>query len=116
VDNLRLVNESNGELIASQVNKAYSFPKRFKGLMFTKMPQSGTALHIKPCQSIHTFFMNYAIDIIYLDETNTIVGLTEALQPRRVGMIYKKTSSVIELPDGVIKKNNLKVGQVLKFI
>jgi uncharacterized membrane protein (UPF0127 family) len=106
----------SGKTIATNVNQAYSFFKRLKGLMFTKKLHSGTGIHIKPCPSVHTFFMKYSIDILYLDKANIVVGIDEALTPGKVGKRYQGAHSVVELSVGSVTESKTKVGQLLKFI
>jgi uncharacterized protein len=108
-----LLNLETGELLAQRVRPAYRFSKRLKGLMFTKELSSESALHIKPCNSVHTFFMNYAIDVVYLDSQKRIVAIDESLPPKRIGKLYKQAESVVELPSGTIRKTQTKVGHKL---
>lgn len=112
---MKLVNLDNGQVIATNVQKAYTFAKRLKGLMFTSESSSGCALHIRPCRSIHTFFMNYAIDVLYLDPDQKIVEVDEYIQPRRIGKMVKKAFSVVELPAGRIKETQTTIGQAVQF-
>ncbi|MFA9556304.1 DUF192 domain-containing protein [Evansella sp. AB-rgal1] len=113
---LKLVNLGNDRVIAANVNQAYSFFKRLKGLMFTKKLPIGDGLHIKPCPSVHTYFMNYAIDILYINKDNQVVAIDEALAPGKVGKRYKGAHSVVELSAGTVKRSETKVGQKMKFI
>jgi uncharacterized membrane protein (UPF0127 family) len=112
---MKLVNLSNGEMISHHVMEAQTFWKRFKGLMFSKQLPPGWGLHIQPCLSIHTFFMNYAIDILHLDSDHNIVATEENLAPRRIGKKVKGTISVVELPAGSIQQSGTKVGQAVQF-
>jgi uncharacterized protein len=113
---VKAVNLSNGAEIANEIAKAHSFFTRFKGLMFSKSLPEGHGLHIQPCQSIHTFFMNYPIDVLYLNKEYEIVGLQESFQPSKIGQVYKNGYSVLELPPGSIQKSDTKIGQKIKFI
>ncbi|WP_407269465.1 DUF192 domain-containing protein [Radiobacillus sp. PE A8.2] len=113
---MKLVNLSNDQVIAEQIGQAYSFFKRLKGLMFTDQLSLGTGLHIKPCQSVHTYFMNYSIDILYVNKNNIVVAIDEALEPGKVGKRYADAVSVIELPAGAAKKSLTRVGHNLNFI
>jgi uncharacterized protein len=70
---------------------------------------------IKPCQSIHTFFMNYPIDVVYLNGNNEIVGLDESMKPAKVGKIHRKAKSVLELPPGTIRNAEMQVGHYLSI-
>lgn len=95
------------------MTEARSFFSRLKGLLFTKKLPYGHGIHILPCRSIHTFFMKYAIDILYLDAEQRVVGLQESLQPGRAGKMFQRTVSVIELPKGTIQETETKMGQKL---
>nr|WP_197969879.1 DUF192 domain-containing protein [Mesobacillus harenae] len=94
---------------------AATFFTRLKGLMFSKELPAGHGLYIKPCRSIHTYFMNYPIDVIYLNEKYEIVGLDEAVQPRTIGKYHKGAKSVIELPEGTIQRTKTEVGHALQL-
>jgi uncharacterized protein len=107
------VNLTNRTELADNVSKADTFYKRLKGLMFTKSLPAGHGLLIQPCQSIHTFFMNYSIDVLYLSKDFEIVGLDETLKPAKVGKYQKRAYSVLELPAGTILKTETKIGNYL---
>ncbi|OZM58135.1 hypothetical protein CIB95_00720 [Lottiidibacillus patelloidae] len=112
---MMLVNLSNGTILANKLKTAYRFFQRLKGLMFTSELPLGEALHLQPCQSVHTFFMKYDIDVIYLDKDMKIVKITHMMKPSKVGSIVKNANSVIELPAGSISKTDTKVGHVLQI-
>jgi uncharacterized membrane protein (UPF0127 family) len=95
---------------------ADSFFKRLKGLMFTKNLSSQSALLIYPCSEIHTYFMNYSIDVLYLDVNNKIIAVDESMKPGKIGKYRKGSTSVVELSSGTIQQSSTKVGQTVKFI
>lgn len=108
---MKAVNLSNGTELANHVSPADTFFRRLKGLMFTKDLPVGHGLYIKPCRSIHTFFMYYPIDVLYLSEQFEIVGMDEMMKPARVGKIQQLAFSVLELPAETIRKTETKIGQ-----
>ncbi|TYQ12646.1 UNVERIFIED_CONTAM: hypothetical protein Cloal_3674 [Acetivibrio alkalicellulosi] len=110
---MELLNKENGEHICTSLKTAYTFCSRLKGLMFTKDLPKGHGLHIKPCNSIHTFFMKYPLDVIYLDGNDKIVALDQNVLPGRIGKYHKNAVSVVELPVGTIKKAKVEVGQFI---
>lgn len=112
---MKVVNLSNGTELANQTAAAYSFFKRLKGLMFTKSLLAGHGLHIQPCRSIHTFFMNYPIDVLYLSKQLEVVGMDELMQPSTVGKYQRSAFSVLELPAGRIKETETRIGQYLSI-
>lgn len=97
-------------LIASDVSKAKSMKERMLGLMFSEDIPRGDALWIKPCNSIHTFFMKYPIDVLFLDRNLTVVKIYENLAPWRITPIHFKSSSVVEMRGGSLK-GTVKVGE-----
>jgi uncharacterized protein len=113
---MKLINVSTNQVIAENVYAAYRFWQRFKGLMLTSSMPDHTALHLVPCSSIHTFFMKYRIDILYLNKKNVIVGIEEKLKPGKLGKSFRNVSSVIELPAGKVGSTSVRVGQVVAFV
>ncbi|WP_087972492.1 DUF192 domain-containing protein [Oceanobacillus rekensis] len=113
---IKLVNIDTDEVIAERVDGAYTFWSRFKGLMLTEsMPENG-ALHITPCTAIHTFFMKFSIDIIYLNKEKEIVGIEEDLEPGKIGKKFMNVKSVIELSAGTIRNTPTVVGQKVDLV
>ena len=84
--------------------------------MFTKTLPESSAMHILPCNEIHTFNMRYSIDVLYLDRSNNILAIEEVLKPGKIGKRVKNALSVVELPSGRIKKLGLKIGQAVEFL
>ncbi|GIZ52342.1 DUF192 domain-containing protein [Noviherbaspirillum aridicola] len=62
---------------------ANSFCSRFAGLMFKKRLAADEALLLTWCQSVHTAFMRFAIDLVYLDENGCVTKCVEKLKPWR---------------------------------
>lgn len=112
---MELVNLSNHTTLAHSLAEARSFLKRLKGLMFTKELPTGHGLHIQPCQSIHTFYMNYSIDVLYVNEQLVVVAMDLEMRPRKFGKLYKQAQSVIELPAGTIQHSRTKIGDKLNI-
>lgn len=112
---MKLINKTTNEVISENLMTADSFLKRLKGLMFTKELPEQDALHIIPCNEIHMFFMNYSIDVLYLDREKKIVHMDEGMQPGKIGKKVKNAVSVVELPNGWIKTKSIKIGQTVEL-
>lgn len=95
------------------VEVADSFMTRFKGLMLKKTLDDTSGLLIKKCSCIHTCFMRFPIDVIYLDKDYTVL-YTETVVPWRTGKIVKHAKHVLELPEG--KKENYTTGEKLELV
>lgn len=113
---LILKNIDTNEVISHSVIVANHFFTRFKGLMFTRELSPDSSMFIYPCSGIHTFFMNYNIDVLYLDIHNKILAVDEDMRPGRVGRVIKGAVAVIELPGGRIGKTQTKIGQTVRFV
>lgn len=68
------------------------------------------ALVITPCNSIHTFFMRFSIDVLFVDAGNKIVGIKNGLKPWRLSPIYWRARFAIELPSGTIHESLSSIG------
>lgn len=110
------MNKTSNTVISENLQVADTFFKRLKGLMFTKELPLQNALQINPCNEIHTFFMKYSIDVLYLDVNNNILSIDENLQPGKIGKRVKRAVTVIELPKGKIKEKDIKVGQIVSVL
>ncbi|KIH70630.1 DUF192 domain-containing protein [Salinicoccus roseus] len=110
---MKLINSTRGTVIAQDLIKAHSFWSRFKGLMLKRDMPHDAALHLRPCSSIHTFFMKFSIDVIYIDEQNVVVGIEKHLEPGKIGGRFKSARSVIELPAGTLR--DLSTGDTVAF-
>ena len=113
--NMELRDRDTGLRIAGRVKEASTFFARFRGLMFTASLKADHALHLAPCRSVHTFFMKYPIDVLYLDASGTVVGFDERLQPNRLGSSVRGARSVVELPEGRIREARIAIGARLEF-
>ena len=111
---MRLIDETNGSVIASRVELADSFWKRFRGLMLRRRFPKGSALLFttpKPGRyGIHMFFVRFPIDLLYLDSRFVVVELRTELRPWRMHRPKAIANYLIELPEGTISHSNVEIG------
>lgn len=112
---MRIDNVTRGTELANLVQAAHSYWARLVGLLGRSSLKQGEALLIEPCNSVHTLFMRFAIDVVYLDKSHRVVKAVSALRPFRVSMGAKGAHAVIELPSGTIASTQLAVGDELAF-
>lgn len=72
------------------------------------------ALIIAPCGAVHTFKMQFDIDVIYAARDGRIVKLRERLQPSRISAALAAFAT-IEMAGGSIARARLAVGQRLEI-
>lgn len=109
----RITNQTRGQLLACNALLAKTYWQRMLGLMGRKSLAQGEGLIIYPCSSVHTHWMRFAIDIIYVNKDNVIVGIDSNLQPWRIGMFYRHIQYVVELPAGTAAGTSTQVGDRL---
>lgn len=91
------------------VKVAKTFFKRLAGLLGKRL-LSNECLLITKCGSIHTFFMRFNIDAVFLGRDNLIVKKVSSLKPWRIVLPVPGTESVLELPEGTCEKLSLVKG------
>jgi len=77
---------ARGGDIAERVEVASNPWSRFWGLMGRRGLDPGHGLLIKPCSSIHMFFMRFPIDVVFLDRDNVVVKVVHGIKPWRMAM------------------------------
>jgi len=80
---------------------ADNFIKRFKGFMFCRKPRYD-AIIFMPCNSIHTFFMKFNIDVLFINDDMIIIKKIENLKPGKVIMPVREAQMVIEAKAGTL--------------
>jgi uncharacterized protein len=84
--------------------------------MFVKELRAGEGLIIDPCSSIHTFWMRFPLDILYMDRDHTVIRADERMKPWRIGPIFTGSKWVIELPPGTIERSGTMAGDKIELI
>ena len=96
----------------TEAKMAHSPWSRFWGLMGRRALPEGEALVIDPCSSIHTMFMRFAIDVVFLDKHNRVVKIAVAMPPFRAALA-RGCRRVIEMPAGSAERAGVQVGDTL---
>lgn len=99
---LRAVNTTRHVLLAKDMQRAASPWTRALGLLGRAALVPGEGLHILPCCSVHTWFMRFPIDVLYLDRACRVVKAVTDLRPFRCSWGGRRAHSVLELPAGTI--------------
>ena len=109
------MNTSKGTTLAEEGYLANSFILRLKGLIGKREMQKGAGYIIQPCSSIHTFFMGFTIDVVFINSKGIVEKVLEGLRPFRVAACLFRSRAVIELPEGIIRSARTTVGDTIQF-
>jgi uncharacterized membrane protein (UPF0127 family) len=93
-----------------KIHTAHRWGQRLKGLLGTKELGSDEALHLQPCNSVHTLGMRYAIDVVFLDKNGRILKIVHGLKPHRVAWCWQ-AHSVLELAAGQAQARGWQVAE-----
>lgn len=106
--------ENNQLLVADSVCVADTFTKRFFGLMLKPNLSEGEGLYIKPCQQIHTHFMRFNIDVVFLDANMHVLHIEHNMKPWKISRYYKGSKSVLELSQHLAQ--SIQLGDRLRLV
>ncbi len=112
---MQIVNVTRGTIIAQRAQIAASSAQRMKGLLGRKGLSLDEALVLKPCSAIHTFFMQFAIDVLFLGKNMRIIKAIQNMPPNRLSPIAWASLMVVELPAGKINQTNTQVGDIIEI-
>jgi uncharacterized membrane protein (UPF0127 family) len=93
---------------------AESIHSRLVGLLNHSRLGDDEGLLITPCNQVHTLFMRFAIDAIFLSPDWKVLAIKE-LKPWRISPLIWKSKSVLEIPIGVSQKIGLNIGDELEL-
>src|SRR5262249_34589221 len=116
-EEMKIYHRATGRCLAEEVALANTFFKRLRGLMFRRRRLAeAEALWLRPCNGVHTFWMLFAIDVIFLDQQLRIVKLVENMRPFRLTSPHLAARSVVEMSAYTISRASLKVGDQLEIV
>ena len=112
---MQVLNSTRGTTLATSLEVADSGPKRNRGLLGRMSLEPGGGLWIVPCESVHTFFMQFPIDLVYIDRNNRIRKVRESVPPWRLSVCLS-AHSILELPAGTIRRTQTQRGDTLQIL
>lgn len=101
------------KIVLKEVFVADTFFSRLLGYMFQKTPHHN-GIYFKPCNSIHTFFMRFDIDVLFLDANYQVIKRVNCMGKGKIIKPIAKANIVLESYAGAFSKVN--IGDVLEFL
>jgi len=112
VETLTLVNQRTDEALAERVEVAVTRTDRRKGLLGRDGLPSSSALVLAPCVAIHTMFMRFDIDAVFVDGDGRAVKVVRDLTPWRIA-VQPFAHAVVEFPGGSLREGTINIGDRL---
>ena len=102
-----LINETRGETIVRDLMPAESFTARMRGLLGRTSLPGDAGLLIRPCRSIHMWFMRFPIDAAFLDAEMNVLKVARNLAPWQLAWAPRQTRCVLETAAGVLARTQI---------
>jgi uncharacterized membrane protein (UPF0127 family) len=112
ISEIALVNQRTGAPIATAVERAVTRTSRRRGLLGRDGLGASCALMLEPCAAVHTAFMRFAIDVVFLDREGYAVKIVRNLLPWRIAGAAR-ARVVVEMAAGSLEHLDLSVGDRL---
>jgi uncharacterized protein len=111
---MKITNLTRETVLATSAEVADKGPARRKGLLGRTGLPTGGGLWIVPCESVHTFFMKFPIDLVYINRKKIVKKVRSNVSPWRLS-ICLSAHSIIELPSGAARNSQTQRGDQLEF-
>ncbi len=96
----RLVSKTTGKTVVARLTIADTFRPRFVGWQYRSKPAADAGLLLVPCNSVHTCFVRFAMDLLFLDPKGTVLAVRRNLRPWRFALGPRNTHAVVETLPG----------------
>jgi len=110
---LRCLDLTSKQVVAQRVEKAHSLLRRMRGLLGRRELAPDQGLWLRPCRQVHTWFMRFSIDVVFLDQGLVVVALSRGLKPWRISPFHLRARSALELAAG--RARGIEKGHRLAF-
>lgn len=107
---VRVVSPDGRGREAAQARMARSTVAKAVGLLGRKRLSPDDGMLLWQCRAIHTAFMRFAIDAVFLDRSLRVVGVSSRVKPFRIVVGPAGTRHVLELPSGTAEQMRLHPG------
>jgi uncharacterized membrane protein (UPF0127 family) len=112
---MRVFNQTRSKFLINQGRLADTFWLRLRGLLGVASLEPGEGLVLVGEKSIHTLFMKFPIDVVYVDKDYKVIRTDDNMIPYRLGPFIVQSAYVVEIPVGTIIDTATEVGDQLKF-
>ena len=109
---VQTLRRDDGTIVCERCTVAESPLTRLRGLLGRDGLEPGEGLLLRPASAVHTYFMRFPIDVVFLDRALVVLSITDAVDPWRATS-RRGAKAVLELPAGETSRRGLAVGDQL---
>ncbi len=102
-----------GKILLNNMYQAKTIAERLKGLLGRNSLPDGEGLLIEPCTSVHTAFMRFPIDVVFLDKFDRVTAWHVNVRPNRILLAPWGTRKTLEFAGGALANRLTKKDQIL---
>ncbi len=111
-----IFNVTKNKVVVENLQMATNPWTRFWGLMGKPgMPEGVDGLWIEPCADIHSFFLRFEFDAVFLNKEGEVLHLMERMKPWRISKFVKGGRVVLEMDGGQIARLGIQLGDILQI-
>lgn len=112
---MRITNRTRNTLLGAKVTLASTWLSRLRGYIGRPEPRPGEGMLLVRCNAIHTFWMSFDLDVLFLDEKGRVLEVIESLRPWRRTRRVSGALYVLEVPPGTVEASGTQVGDELTW-
>lgn len=112
---MRITNRTRNTLLGTRVRPATTFWDRLRGYIGRARPKQGEGILLVPCNAIHTWWMSFDLDVLFLDDRGQVLELVRSLRPFKRTRKVSGARYVLEVPPGTIDASGTRVGDELSW-
>jgi uncharacterized membrane protein (UPF0127 family) len=112
---MAIINGRTTGVLARAVEFAETRQARRRGLLGRNRLDTSAALVLSPCFAIHTAFMRFPIDVIFVNRDGFVNKVVRNMVPWRIA-VAPGARLVIELSGGVLRGDDVRVGDHLDLV
>ena len=112
---MKILIKRNGIIMADRIELARSLKSKFMGLIGRRKFENGSAMIFPGCRQIHTFFMQFPIDVLFIDKDRKVIKIIERFGTGNISGYVKDSFDIIELPSNTIFDCRIVIGDELVY-
>jgi uncharacterized membrane protein (UPF0127 family) len=112
---MRITNRTRNSLLGTRVVRAATFWSRTRGFIGRPEPRRGEGILLNPCSAIHTHWMSFSLDVLFLDDRGKVLKLVRSISPWNFTRRVPGARYALEVPVGTIDTSSTHVGDELTW-